>query len=171
MRSRAAFAAGQEASTSGLDEAYVDLALSLAACYSLLAVHSNPAASRLQSDGLLRPCGVQSRTERRVALPGALLSSSGASKPRAMRWPMAFTIPERTGYALQPRCGTSRLTCAPTVRGSLRQPHEAVQKHTSYIKPREDRMTPCRLPSAVPGPHTNASLWHVNGRTCLPARR
>lgn len=51
--------------------------------------------------------------------PGALLSSSGASKPRAMRCPMAYTMPERMGYALQPRCGTSRATCAPTVRGSL----------------------------------------------------
>lgn len=55
--------------------------------------------------------------------PGALVSSSGASKPRAIMWPMALTMPERMGYALQPRCGTSRLTCAPTVRGSLHVMH------------------------------------------------
>ena len=32
---------------------------------------------------------------------------------------MAVTIPERMGYASQPRCGTSSATWAATVRGTL----------------------------------------------------
>ncbi len=51
---------------------------------------------------------------------------------------MAYTMPERMGYALQPRCGTSRATCAPTVRGSLWgaefQCHQGVRHQQAHAR-------------------------------------